>query len=436
MSQFARVAWVIVAGFVVLELIVHLVFVHDQMLAGTRAYALSVIDRTLALHALLDGEADVADRRRLIAASSGVDFGAELRETAPQSSRRDWPHRKEIAADIAQHLAAIGAPEVGVDISFGRGERRFAEPVMHVTVPQSEGGYLVVTAAGFGFAARSRPAVGGVIATLLVVGAVLWAARRSTRHLSQFAAAAEALGRNVSAPALVEAGPREVRRAATAFNDMARRVRAHLEERTQLLAAVSHDARTLLTKLDLRLEHIADTAHRGRARDDVAQMTALFDSVLAFAREDEADEAYVRIDLASLLVTLVDDEVTLGRTAAYRGPDRFVMEGRPFALRRAFTNLIDNALRYGGSADVELSTVSGRVRVDVADRGPGIPLEHRQRVLQPFERLEQSRNRATGGTGLGLTIAYTVITRHGGVLELLDRPGGGLIVRVELPALA
>jgi signal transduction histidine kinase len=215
---------------------------------------------------------------------------------------------------------------------------------------------------------------------------------------------------------------------------MARRIRTYLDERTHMLAAVSHDIRTQLTRLAMRLEYVTDPAQRARAREDVEQMTRLLDSVLAFSREDRADEASVSVDLATLLDTLADDARGLGHRAEYNGPIRCAIDARPTALRRAFTNLIDNAVRYGGEAGITLTPGrdGARVVVEIADRGPGIPLADRERVLRPFQRLDPSRNRTTGGTGLGLAIAHTVVTRHGGSLVFIERPGGGLVVRVEL----
>ncbi len=308
------------------------------------------------------------------------------------------------------------------------------ERTVTVVVPRRSNDYLVVRADGSGLSTHARPAFVGTLTTLLIAGLVLWAIRRSIGHLPRFAAAAEALGRNAAAPELAETGPREVRRAAVAFNEMARRIRAYLDERTHMLAAVSHDIRTQLTRLAMRLEYVTDRNQQDRAREDVAQMTRLLDSVLAFSREDRAEEPSISLDLATLLDTLADDARGLGHRAQYHGPIHCVIDGRPTALRRAFTNLIDNAVRYGSEADITLRPANdgASVIVEIADRGPGIPVEDRARVLQPFQRVEPSRNRATGGTGLGLAIAHTVVTRHGGSLAFVERPGGGLIVRIEL----
>ncbi len=424
MSQFARIAWIIVAGFLAMELIAFVVRAHDETVAAARAYAVSVVDRAVALDKLLRN-APPEEQQRLMAAASGPDFDAAVHSIAPLLPETTWRHADEIDADVAAHVDQIGATGVRVGLS--------SEPAVTVIVPRRTNDYLVVHASGAGFASRARPAFVGTLATLIIAALVLWATRRSIRHLPRFAEAAEALGRNVAAPALDETGPREVRRAAVAFNEMARRIRGYLDERTQMLAAVSHDIRTQLTRLAMRLEYVTDPNQQARARDDVAQMARLLDSVLAFAREDRADEPAVPLDLATLLDTLAQDERELGHRADYRGPIHCVVTGRPTALRRAFTNLIDNAVRYGGEAEIGLSSNGPNVIIDIADRGPGIPAADRDRVLQPFQRVEQSRNRTTGGTGLGLAIAHAVVMRHGGSLRFIDRPDPGLVVRVELP---
>ena len=422
MSQFARIAWIIIAGFIAMELIAYGVRVHDESVSATGAYAASVVDRAVALDRLL-GDASPEEQERLLAAASASDFHASLSSAEPKVPQTDWRHAGEISAELDAHLRKIGAPDVRIGLSDQR--------TVTVVVPRSTHDYLIVRAGGTALATHARPFV-GTVTTLIIVGLVLWATRRSVRHLPRFAEAAEALGRNAAAPPLAETGPREVRRAAAAFNEMARRVRAYLDERTHMLAAVSHDLRTQLTRLAMRLEYVSDANQQARAREDVAQMTRLLDSVLAFSREDRADEPAISLDIGTLLDTLADDERGLGHRAEYHGPIHCVMDGRPTALRRAFTNLIDNAVRYGGEADITLSSDDGRVVVEIADRGPGIPAADRARALQPFQRLEPSRNRTTGGTGLGLAIAHTVVTRHGGALTFSERAGGGLVVRVEL----
>ena len=163
-------------------------------------------------------------------------------------------------------------------------------------------------------------------------------------------------------------------------------------------------------------------------------MATMLDETLAFARDDSAGDARQDVDLAALVRSLCDDLADAGQPVQYLGPDRLRFACRPVALRRALTNLIDNAVKYGREAEVGLKADRDAIRLTIEDRGPGIPAAAREQVFQPFFRLEPSRSRATGGTGLGLAVARTIVHRHGGEIALDDRPGGGLVVRITLPA--
>ncbi len=272
------------------------------------------------------------------------------------------------------------------------------------------------------------------LAALLVALVLVWGAHRMTRPLRAFAEAADRLGLDAQAPALPEHGSRELRQATRAFNRMTARIRRLVDDRTLLLAAVSHDLRTMLTRLRLRAELIEDREQREKAAADLDEMNAMLDATLAFARDEAADERPGPVDLAALLRTLVEDLSDAGRSTSYDGPRRLVVSGRPVALRRLFENLLDNAVRYGGEARAALQRRGeGRVEVLVDDRGPGIPEALRERVFDPFFRVEGSRSRDTGGTGLGLAVVRAIVRRHDGTVRLEDRPDGGLRVRVTLP---
>src|SRR4030095_3137242 len=195
-----------------------------------------------------------------------------------------------------------------------------------IATPLDDGQYLLATATHLTADDDGRPFIEVAALTAIIIVLVLWGARGSMRHVPRFAAAAEALGRNVASSPLPERGPREVRKAAAAFNDMAERIRTHMAERTQMLAAVSHDVRTALTKLALRLERTEDPEQLERARDDIAQMTALLDAVLVLVAEERAEEPRQRLDVATLVQALVDDEASLGRTASYVGDDHAVID--------------------------------------------------------------------------------------------------------------
>ncbi len=228
-------------------------------------------------------------------------------------------------------------------------------------------------------------------------------------------------------------GPTEIREAADAFNQMQRRIRRFVEDRTRMLAAVSHDLRTMLTRFRLRAEYIDDDEQRAKALADLAEMQAMLDATLSFARDDASAEPRTSVDLSSLLQTLCDDLADAGQPVAYDGPHRVTLACRPAALGRALANLIDNAVKYGGEAEVGMSDGADEVVIRIADRGPGIADSDREKVFAPFFRIEESRSRETGGTGLGLALARNIVRGHGGDITLEDREGGGLVAHVALP---
>lgn len=274
------------------------------------------------------------------------------------------------------------------------------------------------------------------VSALVILFFAIWAAHRVTRPLAHFAEAADRLGVDLRSPPLPEHGSRELRKAARAFNQMQDRLRRLIDDRTMMLAAISHDLRTVLTRLTLRAEFIGDPQQRDKAVADIDEMRAMLDASLSFARDDTAEEPRTPVDLSSLLQSLCDDLADAGGRVAYEGPPRLAYWSQPVAMRRAFANLIGNALKYGGEADVAAEGREGAVTVEIADRGPGIPAAMREQVFAPFFRLEASRSRETGGNGLGLSVARGIVRRHGGDITLHDRDGGGLLVRVTLPAVA
>ncbi|MBL6458585.1 HAMP domain-containing protein [Belnapia sp. T6] len=277
--------------------------------------------------------------------------------------------------------------------------------------------------------------------TLAACLLILWAVRRLTRPVRTLAEAAERLGRDVNAPPMPETGPSEVATAARAFNTMAERIRRFVGDRTQMLAAIGHDLRTPITRLRLRAEFMDDDEQRRKMLADLEEMEAMVAATLAFARDDAAAEPTVPLDLAALCRTVLDEAADarpdLAAAIGYQGPEHLVVPARPVALKRALANLVGNALAYGGAARLALSPpeAAGRpVRLAIEDAGPGIPPEELEAVFQPFRRLEASRNRETGGTGLGLPIARNILRAHGGDVVLQNRAGGGLVALATLPA--
>jgi signal transduction histidine kinase len=346
----------------------------------------------------------------------------------------------------------LGGPNTGIGRGGGRhmhggpgtgpgggpgGGPRIIGPSLRVSVHLKDGSWLNVLAPlDLGDPLwRPRFVAPLVIALVLVTLAALLAVRRATRPFATVAQAAERLGVDVSAPPLAETGPREVRQAAQAFNVMQGRITRFVQDRTQMLAAISHDLKTPITRLRLRAEFMDDDEQRARMLADLDEMEAMISSTLAFARDDAASEPRIRLDIAAMVQGMVEDLDDLGARCAYEGPQTLVIEARPAALKRALANLIDNAIKYGGSASVSLKTSGREVLVVIDDEGPGIPLESRERVFAPFVRLEASRSRDTGGTGLGLAVARAAIRAHGGDITLADHPGGGLRVTVSLPSM-
>jgi signal transduction histidine kinase len=281
-----------------------------------------------------------------------------------------------------------------------------------------------------------------VIAVLLVqlalLGAFTWLAVRSaTRPLAQLADAADAVDPAAGGGPLVETGPREVARAATAFNAMQARIKGHLAERTQILASISHDLQTPLTRLRLRSELIDDAVLQGKLLADLDAMEALVREGIAYARSAHSGSETARpVDLHALLDSLVCDYTDAGHPVALEGGAGLMLETRPQALRRLVTNLVDNALKFAGSAQVAAGREDGGIFIAVRDSGPGIAPHELEAVMQPFYRIENSRSRETGGTGLGLAIAQQLAQALGGELVLRNREEGGLEARINLAAVA
>ena len=273
-------------------------------------------------------------------------------------------------------------------------------------------------------------ALAGGIAAVMILG--VGAVRLITRPIESLASAAEELGRGARPGDVPEAGLNEVRLAARAFNRMHHRIRRMIADRTQMIAAISHDLRTPITRLRLRAEFVEDPEEQQKMLADLDQMEAIIKSTLAFAREDADTEPTSPVDLRALLQDVAETHPPARLTA--REP--CTLRARPVALRRCFNNLVENAVRYGGSAEIAMRDLADAVEVTVDDRGPGIPEDRLQDVFRPFVRLEESRNRDSGGAGLGLAIARSVVLAHGGTIILANRPEGGLRALVRLPKAA
>jgi signal transduction histidine kinase len=265
-----------------------------------------------------------------------------------------------------------------------------------------------------------------LILLVAVIALSLIAVRWVTRPLHLLAAAAEDLGRDIHRPPLAEKGPTEVRRAAQAFNTMQARLRSYIDDRVRILTAISHDLKTPITRMRLRTELLDDENTRARFERDLAEMESMVTQTLEFMRGSASDEASRPIDLMALLESLAADAQETGHAVRIEGSAAVPYVGKPQLLKRCLSNLLENAFRYATAARLVVEDDPARVRIRVLDDGPGIPEAELERVFEPFYRLEESRNRGTGGSGLGLGIARNIARSHGGDLVLRNRTEGGL----------
>ncbi len=436
-SLAARTAFVLIAGLVVVQiagLTIHALDRVDALrLAQTREIAVRVISiyRTVMMTAPERREAVLDELRHV----PGVT--AELSRDPPTSELPD-------EMPLGQRLLRINlnlVPLMGVP--HWRGLRILADHDRHrliiaMRIPDSDWLDLTVPVEPVRPWHSPRFLAAFLLMTVTAAGLTVWAVRRLTAPVRTLAAAAEALGRDVNAPPLPEGGPSEVATAAAAFNTMAARIRRFVQDRTELLTAIGHDLRTPITRLKLRAEFVEDDEQRGKMLADLEELEAMVSATLAFGRDARTTESVASLDLAELLRTVLDETGDTRPDAAarldYEGPPHLTVQGRPLALKRSFANLVSNAVIYGGSARITLNPPAGGVVViEVEDDGPGIPPGELERVFEPFHRGEPSRNRETGGVGLGLPIARNILRAHGGDITLANRPMSGVKATVTLP---
>lgn len=270
------------------------------------------------------------------------------------------------------------------------------------------------------------------IRLLALLVAAWFAARWLTRPIHQLATAAQALGRDIHRPQLPASGPQECREASHVFNQMQAQIRQQMQDRDRLVAAVSHDLRTPLTRLRLRAEMLDDLQASEEIQHDIAEMESMIRDTLDYLRGQAQGPQMVRVHIQALLQSVVDDHALSGVSIPLTG-DANPIDAQPGPLRRCIDNLIGNALRYGGGAEIHLSQNETTVFIIVRDHGPGLPEEALEEVMQPFVRMETSRHRHRGGVGLGLSIARDIALRHQGQLLLRNAQEGGLCAILALP---
>ena len=282
-----------------------------------------------------------------------------------------------------------------------------------------------------------RPWFGGPVVPLTfqfitLMIAAWYGAKLLSRPIQRLSDAAERLSEDLDSPPLDESGPREARQAAHTFNLMQQRIREQVQQRARMLGAVSHDLRTPLSRLKLRLENISDERLQGQMRQDLDDMIGMLDATLTYLHEQRTSEAVQMMDVQALVESLAENAQDQGADVQVSGHCT-PLPVQPMALRSCINNLMDNALRYAGQAQIELQDQREQLLIRVIDHGPGIAADKREAVFEPFYRLEGSRNRNSGGVGLGMTIAREAAQRLGGQLNLEETPGGGLTAVIRLP---
>ena len=361
-------------------------------------------------------------RRQIMVDVSGF---ARLGPPAPDAPRVQHPEPGQMGRMMG--MAGGAGP-------MGRGAPPWRQ--LSVTLRLDDGQWLTVLA---GIPDRAPAVSWWFVLSLAVMGVTVfaasaWAVRRVSAPLGMLAEAATRFGRDIAAEPLLEIGPSEIRHAAKAFNEMQRRLRRMIDNRTTLLAAVSHDLRTPLTLLRLRTDAVEDGENRDRILATLDDMEATIGATLAFARDATRAEPSRPTDLAALLASIVDDLADAGLPVILGSPtEPVVYDCQPAGLKRLLTNLIDNAVKFGKAARATIAQDRVEVTITIEDDGPGIPDRELARVFEPFYRVEGSRSTDTGGAGLGLAVAHSIAQNHGGQIVLANRPSGGLRAGLVLP---
>lgn len=459
---FGRLVLILLCGFVFAQLVTVYLNLSERDQLLYRASGMQVAQRIADLSKLLDSVAP-EERRRIVSVFNAPPLAISLDRPrmAPERGPEDADFRLSMFGTVLGYALGEG---LRVQVVRGAGvPERYAQraqrtppgmPMMQgpmggagMQMMHPESMFFVVQVvlrdgAVVTFDSFVAPEAAGMplrlgLTLLVLLGTVvalsLVAVRWVTGPLSALATAAEKLGEDINRPPLPETGPLEARRAARAFNTMQGRLSRFIADRTRILAAMSHDLKTPITRLRLRTELLDDETLRGKFSKDLEEMESMVTHALDFMRDASASEPVQRVDFMALLESLQTDYQDMGNTVEIEGRLEHPFNGRPRALRRCLTNLVDNAIRYGKRATLSAEEGTDRVTIRVLDEGPGIPEAELEHAFEPFFRGESSRSRDTGGSGLGLGIARNIARAHGGELTLKNRPGGGLEAILTLP---
>lgn len=439
----SRTLLVMIVGLIISHLISIAIYTSDRRSAINLVGGEHISERMITLARLIEG-ASPEERNQLAQLASEKVLSVSLANEPNVSNALPESQEEKILSRVfAEHLAARGAREFrlryrdapaetgGSASNFVDGSRK----LMQVSLRLAGGGWLncsaLIESTSSIWSLRFLLSLGVMTVAVIVVSGL--AVFHINGPLRTFAGAARRLGTNINAPPLPVRGPIEVRAAISAFNDMQERLKRLISDRRQMLAAVSHDLRTPITLLRLRTEFVENESEREKMLATLTDMEEMVESILRFVRDDAAHEEIQFVDLVALVNAICDDISDLGEKAFYSGPDNLIYPCRPIVFKRALTNLIENAVKFGGSASVRLRDTGENIQISVEDEGPGMPESQLEAVFDPFYRIESSRSRDTGGVGLGLSVARSIVDAHGGQIVLANRPTGGLQVMVELP---
>ena len=351
------------------------------------------------------------------------DMGVQPADVVIAGKRGPFSDRR-VGRIIRDRVAKAGIPD----------EEHFLIAPFEVGVRQADGRWAVAQPQPtFGLADwQQRLVLWFVLSGLAMSPVVYLFARRLARPIQEFANAAERLGRDPLATPLELHGSSEIGVAARAFNEMQERLRRYVEDRTAMVGAIAHDLRTPLTRLRFRIEALPED-QRTKYAHDLDQMEEMITATLAFVRDATKPGERTRMELSSLVESLCDEMAETGAKTEVEPGEKVVLEADPMALRRLIANLLENAVKFGGQARARVFAQAGNAVVEIDDDGPGIPVQDTERVFEPFYRREPSRSRQTGGIGLGLAVVRSIARGHGGDVNLINRVGGGLTARVQLP---
>jgi signal transduction histidine kinase len=457
-SLFGQTLLVLLAGLIASHLVGSWIYSTDRGQIVRAVGGLVIAQRITNLTRLVR-DAPREWRARIVTASSEETFKVELSAQPPRATLadQDAPAAEALKQILIEQLSLEGDAQPLVSASqprgmmFGMAQRMMGRsPMMHgfgglgpfagfrelqVTIPLPDGQWLTFTTilpeSGSAFSLRFLVSM-GIMAVITMLVAI-WVVRRVTAPLTALSKAALRLGEDLNAPPMPEVGTVEIQQAAHAFNAMQSRLRGMMDDRTKMLAAISHDFRTPLTLLRLRAENIEDPAEREKMLSTIADLDSMVAATLEFASGSARQAPRRPTDLTALVTSITDDLADGGLPVSTDAAEPIIYECDPVTLKRALINLIDNAVKYGGSAMVAIHETLQAIEITIDDTGHGIPEEELTHVFEPLYRLESSRSRETGGIGLGLAITLSIIRAHGGRLTLSNRPQGGLRALIVFP---